>query len=47
MNDIVVNKVQSIQRCVHRAREEHRIAGGVFRQDFTRQDAAILNVTRA
>ena len=24
MNDIVVNKVQSIQRCVRRAREEYQ-----------------------
>jgi uncharacterized protein YutE (UPF0331/DUF86 family) len=47
MNDIVINKVQSIQRCVQRAREEMLSAGEGFRHDFTRQDAAILNVTRA
>jgi len=47
MNDVVVNKVQSIQRCVLRAREEHRAAGGSFHDDYTRQDAAILNITRA
>jgi uncharacterized protein YutE (UPF0331/DUF86 family) len=47
MNDIVINKVQSIQRCAQRAREEMRAAGEGFRRDFTRQDAAILNVTRA
>lgn len=47
MNDVVVNKVQSIQRCVLRAREEHRTAGGSFHDDYTRQDAAILNITRA
>ncbi len=47
MNDVVVNKVQSIQRCVLRAREEHRDAGGQFLGDYTRQDAAILNITRA
>ncbi len=47
MNDIVINKVQSIQRCVRRAREEKRAAAESFPHDFTRQDAAILNVTRA
>lgn len=47
MNDIVINKVQSIQRCARRAREEMHAAGEGFRYDFTRQDAAILNVTRA
>lgn len=30
MNDVIVNKVQSIQRCVLRAREEYRDAGGRF-----------------
>ena len=46
MTDIVVNKVQSIQRCVKRAREEHAAAGNLA-TDHTRQDAAILNVIRA
>lgn len=47
MKDIVVNKVQSIQRCIIRAREELERAGTGFREDYTRQDAAILNITRA
>ena len=47
MNDVVVNKVQSIQRRVLRAREEYRAAGGRFLEDYTHQDAAILNITRA
>jgi uncharacterized protein YutE (UPF0331/DUF86 family) len=47
MNDIIIHKIQSIQRCVARAREEHRNAGDAFRTDYTRQDAAILNLTRA
>lgn len=47
MNDVIINKVQSIQRCISRAREEYRLAGDKFRSDFTRQDAAILNVVRA
>ena len=47
MNDVVVNKVQSIQRCVQRAREEFELAGDSFDTDLSRQDAAILNITRA
>jgi uncharacterized protein YutE (UPF0331/DUF86 family) len=47
VKDIVVNKVQSIQRCIIRAREELERAGSGFREDYTRQDAAILNITRA
>ena len=47
MNDIMINKVQSIQRCIARAREEYCLAGDLFRTDHTHQDAAILNITRA
>lgn len=47
MNDIVINKVQSIQRCILRAREERRLAGPDFATDYSRQDAAILNIMRA
>lgn len=44
---ITVRKLAALERCVARAREEHKLAGGNFRNDFTRQDAAVLNVTRA
>lgn len=47
MNDVVINKVQSIQRCVRRAREEYQRNPEGFATDYTRQDAAILNVVRA
>jgi uncharacterized protein YutE (UPF0331/DUF86 family) len=47
MTSVVVQKIQSIQRCVSRAREEYKRAGIAFREDHTRQDAALLNVTRA
>lgn len=47
MNYIALTKVQSLQRCVERAREEYGAAGDNFLSDFTRQDAAILNVIRA
>jgi uncharacterized protein YutE (UPF0331/DUF86 family) len=47
MNDIVVNKVQSIQCCAERVSEEYRLAGNDFPTDYTRQDAAVLNITQA
>lgn len=47
MNDIVTNKIQSIQQCVARAREEYRSDPDGFDADNTRQDAAVLNVLRA
>lgn len=47
MNDVVVNKTQSIQRCVRRAREEYQADPEGFAANYTRQDAALLNVLRA
>jgi uncharacterized protein YutE (UPF0331/DUF86 family) len=47
MNDVVINKIQSIQRCVRRAREEYRADPGGFASNYTRQDAALLNIVRA
>lgn len=47
MSDVIILKVQAIQRCVRRAREEQAAAGAAFRRDFSRQDAALLNVLRA
>jgi len=47
MNDILINKIQSIQRCVQRAREEYQADRDSFATNYTRQDAALLNVMRA
>jgi uncharacterized protein YutE (UPF0331/DUF86 family) len=47
MNDVMINKIQSIHRCIKRAKEEYQLAGDNFSHDFSRQDAAILNITRA
>ena len=47
MNDVGINKIQSIQRCVQRAREEFRSDPEGFDTNYTLQDAAILNVLRA
>ncbi len=47
MNDLVINKIQSIQRCVARAREEYGTDPEGFKTNYTKQDAAILNILRA
>ncbi len=47
MNDIVINKIASIQRCIERARAEYNADPATFDNDYTRQDAAILNILRA
>ena len=46
-DDVLINKSATIERCVARAREEYDRDPGTFATDFTRQDAAILNVQRA
>ncbi len=40
-------KTESIQRSIQPARQELAVAGKSFASDFIRQDAAILNITRA
>jgi len=47
MNEIVINKIQSIQRCVERARQEYGFDPNGFDTNYSRQDAALLNVLRA
>lgn len=47
MNDIVINKIQSVQRCVERAREEYGSAPEEFETNYTAQDAVTLNILRA
>jgi hypothetical protein len=46
-DDILINKAATIERCVARAREEYQRDPAGFAEDYTRQDAAILNVQRA
>lgn len=47
VDDVLMNKAATIERCVHRAREEYDKDADTFAHDFTRQDAAILNIQRA
>lgn len=46
-DDVLINKAATIERCVARAREEYEKGPTTFATDFTRQDAAILNIQRA
>lgn len=47
LDDVLLNKAATIERCVARAREEYDRGPDTFAVDFTRQDAAILNIQRA
>jgi uncharacterized protein YutE (UPF0331/DUF86 family) len=47
VDDVLLNKAATIERCVARARQEHIAAGAGFASDLTRQDAAVLNIQRA
>lgn len=46
-DEVLINKAATIERCVARAREEYAHNPASFATDFTRQDAAILNIQRA
>lgn len=46
-DDVLLNKAATIERAVRRAREEYAAAGAGFGSDFTRQDAAVMNIQRA
>lgn len=47
VDDVLVNKAASIERCVERVREEYADDERHLYDDITRQDAIILNVQRA
>ena len=44
---VLARKAKVIERCVGRAREEYALAEGLFLSNYSRQDAAILNIQRA
>ena len=46
-DDVLINKAATIERCVRRAREEYDINPESFLTNYSRQDAAILNIQRA
>jgi len=44
MDEILINKQTTINRCIKRIREDYQ---DDFRENFTRQDSVILNIERA
>jgi hypothetical protein len=46
-DDVLLKKAANVERSVGRAREEYAAAGAGFATDFTRQDAAVMNIQRA
>ncbi|MEA2082383.1 MAG: DUF86 domain-containing protein [Elusimicrobiota bacterium] len=48
MNDIILNKKESIERCIKQIRFYYALKSGTaFKEDFLRQDAIALNLQRA
>ena len=46
-DEVLLKKAAIVERAVRRAREEYAAAGAAFATDFTRQDAAVMNIQRA
>jgi uncharacterized protein YutE (UPF0331/DUF86 family) len=46
-DDVLLNKAATIERCVHRVRQEYTAEPSTFATNFSRQDAAVLNIQRA
>lgn len=46
-DDVLLNKAATIERCILRAREEYDADPATFATNYSRQDAAILNIQRA
>jgi len=47
MCDVILNKVQTIERCLRRIREEYVGFEDSFKENYTKQDSVILNLERA
>jgi uncharacterized protein YutE (UPF0331/DUF86 family) len=47
MDDVLLNKLSTIARCLKRIREVYVEAQANFASDYTRQDSVILNLQRA
>jgi len=47
MPDVVLNKIQTIEKCLKRIREEYVGFEESFEENYTKQDSVILNLERA
>jgi uncharacterized protein YutE (UPF0331/DUF86 family) len=45
--DVILNKIATIERCLHRIDEEYAHDKETFLANFTKQDSVILNLERA
>jgi uncharacterized protein YutE (UPF0331/DUF86 family) len=47
MNDVIINKIATIERCLERINVVYAEVGDNLSTDFTRQDSIVLNLQRA
>jgi uncharacterized protein YutE (UPF0331/DUF86 family) len=47
MNDVIINKIATIERCLQRINVVYAEVGDNLSTDFTRQDSIVLNLQRA
>lgn len=47
MDDIILNKAATIERCLQRTREEYIGFENEFNNNYTKQDSIVLNIQRA
>ena len=47
MNDVIINKIASIERCLQRINTVYAEVADNLSTDFTRQDSILLNLQRA
>ncbi|NGX40246.1 MAG: hypothetical protein KR126chlam4_00063 [Candidatus Anoxychlamydiales bacterium] len=47
MDDVILNKVAIIEKCIKRIKEEYIGSEREFETNFTKQDSIILNIQRA
>ena len=47
MDDVVLNKIATIERCILRIKEEYNCTEAALKENYTKQDAIVLNIQRA
>jgi hypothetical protein len=46
-DDIIINKIETIKRCLNRIKEEYLGSEKELENNYTKQDSIILNLERA
>ena len=46
-DDLIINKIGTINKCIDRIKYEYEESKELFKKNFTKQDAVILNLERA